>query len=49
MRFFASGLDRVPARQIAPTLVTALVLGFGLGWTLDVLQFVLQPVGTYWT
>jgi hypothetical protein len=49
MRFFASWWDRVPARQIAPSLVTVLVLGLGSGMALEVLQLVFQPVGTYWT
>jgi hypothetical protein len=49
MRFFASWWDRVPARQIAPSLVTVLVLGLGFGRVADVLKFVVQPIGTYWT
>ena len=48
MRFFGSWWERLRSGELAPVLVTALMLGLALGRVEHILRHLALPTGNYW-
>jgi hypothetical protein len=48
MRFFASWWERFPGREIAPTVLTALVVAGAMSRAVPLVKAILGPYGFSW-